>query len=83
MDTWAALGICRFRDGSGMYGPEPQIADAPGPAGNGPAIGYPIAVCADARRVRCPERTRSSQQSALELTVVSGTGLTDSLTLMH
>ena len=29
------------------------------------------------------ERTRSSQQSALELTVVSGTGLTDSLTLMH
>ena len=36
MDTWAALGICRFRDGSGMYGPEPQIADAPGPAGNPP-----------------------------------------------
>ena len=73
MDTWAALGICRFRDGSGMYGPEPQIADAPGPAGNPPGR---IAVCA--RR-----GTRSSQQSALELTVVSGTGLTDSLTLMH
>ena len=49
MDTWAALGICRFRDGSGMYGPEPQIADAPGPAGNGPAIGYPIAVYARMR----------------------------------
>ena len=72
MDTWAALGICRFRDGSGMYGPEPQIADAPGPAGNPPGD------CG----LRA-ERTRSSQQSALELTVVSGTGLTDSLTLMH
>ena len=71
MDTWAALGICRFRDGSGMYGPEPQIADAPGPAGNGPAIGYPIAVCADARREASPLSGENKIVTAISIRIDS------------